>query len=229
MRVIKRVFLLILVVFVVSCFLENGIFLQKEDFLFLPNSFVKIGIPFGEWEIIGWDRKEAKILISKNSELSEDAIYAKFKINKHENGFEIIPEFERSLKEYVEIKGKIFIPFNSNLELDVEEGRLTISSIEGNVNIKGGGVVKLDDVSGKVKIHLYRGEVLMYVFDDSDNNSYSVSVETGNIYFYAPLSLKFKIKATVERGKIEKKSIFEYGGSEVVLKTGSGDITIDRI
>ncbi len=228
MKVIKGIFLLVLVIFIVSCFPENELFLQRDNFLLLPNSFVKIDIPFGRWEIVGWDRKEANILINKYSDPSEDALYAKFKINKYEDVVEIRPEFEGSLRDYVEIKGRVFIPFNSNLKLNIKEGRLTISSIKGNINIKGKGIVKLDDVSGKVSIYLDRGEVLMYVFDDSVNNSYKIGVGRGNIYFYGGAGLRFKIKAASERGRILKGYSFDYGGAEVILKTIDGNIMVDK-
>ncbi len=223
----KYVFLLTLM-FLTGCLFFVEVKPIDKVYNFPPNSNLSIKIPYGEWSISGWGNNKAKITILRNSDPEEDSIYADFKLKYEKNSLIITPNFKNNLKKTVRIKGEIFVPFETNLSVSIDDGNLTLKSLKGEIAVNGESKkVKLDDVSGQVSVNLKKGLIEAFIFSFEKEDHYLLSVSKGNIKFFAPERAEFHLECKSK--KAFKNYPFKSGKTKVILTAEKGEIIVDRI
>jgi hypothetical protein len=195
-----------------------------------PGENIIINSEIGDFNIMGFNKKEVLINGSKTSEIGEFLNDIDINMVKKGKTLFLNSNIYYKIINSVNIDCHIKTPFETNIQSDIGRGSITMKSIRGDIKINGKKLdLNLTDISGKLAVSIVAGKIRLMVLEWDKNDNYIISNINGDIEFYAPKEALLNISVKGKKENIREKYKFKKGGATVILETKSGKIIIDKI
>ncbi len=203
----------------------------KKIFQFSPKSLFKINSQIGEYNIEGTSKEEFSFNGKIEASTADFFYDTDFSVKKlKDNTILLNASVFKKSESQVSIRGDILVPFETNIEGDFNNAKLSLSSIRGKIKIFSDYLnLTMADISGKINVKTRNGHIKLTILEWDPADSYSLTVDEGKIEFYAPKDAELDLIIDAPDNKVEKKFEFKKGKTKVYLKIRKGEIIVDKI